>query len=70
MDGDGIPDVAVGAFFADDGASDSGSLWVLLMNSDGTVRASQEISSTQGGASYTASASGYLGYSVSHLVQS
>ena len=46
IDRDGVQDVAVGAIFGDDGASNSGSLWVLLMNSDGTVRASQEISST------------------------
>lgn len=49
LDGDGIQDLAVGAYFDDDGGSDRGAVWILFMNSDGTVKAEQKISDTQGG---------------------
>ena len=68
IDGDGIEDVAVSASGSDDGGTNTGSLWVLLMNSNGTVRASQEISSTQGGASYTPAVNSGFGISVSQLL--
>ena len=50
LDGDGIPEVAVGAPVDDDGAfSDSGAVYVLFLNANGTVRAEQKISATEGG---------------------
>lgn len=49
LDGDGVPDVAVGAFGDDDGGSGRGAVWVLLLNADGTVKADQKISDTLGG---------------------
>ena len=49
VDGDGIPDLAVGANFDDDGGGDRGAVWMLFLNADGTVKAHQKISSTQGG---------------------
>ena len=45
FDGDGVRDVAVGAPLDDDGAIDNGAVWILLMNSDGTVREQTKISS-------------------------
>jgi len=48
-DGDGVPDLAVGACFDDDGGTDRGAVWVLFLNADGTVKAHQKISATQGG---------------------
>ena len=48
LDGDGVPDLAVGAQFDDDGGSIRGAVWILFMNSDGTVASEQKISDTQG----------------------
>lgn len=49
LDGDGIVDLAVGAPGDDDGAADSGAVWVLFLNSDGSVKSQQKISQTEGG---------------------
>jgi hypothetical protein len=49
LDQDGVVDLAVSAFYDDDGGPDRGAVWVLLLNSDGTVKAHQKISSTEGG---------------------
>ncbi|MHC4845930.1 MAG: integrin alpha [Planctomycetota bacterium] len=58
LDGDGLPDLAVGAPGDDDGASGDdpggtgaqyGAVWILFLNVDGTVKAHQKISATSGG---------------------
>jgi len=49
LDGDGITDVVVSAIRDDDGGSNRGALWVLFLNSDGTVKSHQKISATEGG---------------------
>ena len=49
LDGDGVPDMAVGANFDDDGGGDRGAVWILFLNADGTVKSHQKISSTEGG---------------------
>jgi hypothetical protein len=49
LDGDGLPDLAVGANYDDDGGSNRGALWLLRLNADGTVKQTSKISSTQGG---------------------
>ena len=49
LDGDGTPDLAVGARRDDDGGTNRGAVWILFMKSDGTVKAHQKISDTQGG---------------------
>ncbi|MCP3936638.1 MAG: hypothetical protein GY708_14825, partial [Actinomycetia bacterium] len=49
VDGDGIVDVAVGAYSDDDGGANRGAVYVLLLNADGTVKAEQKISSVTGG---------------------
>ena len=48
LDGDGVPDLAVGANYDDDGGTNRGAVWILFLNADGTVRESAKISSTQG----------------------
>lgn len=48
LDGDGVPDLAVGANYDDDGGTNRGAVWILFLNADGTVRESTKISSTQG----------------------
>ncbi|RMF20496.1 MAG: hypothetical protein D6760_11450 [Deltaproteobacteria bacterium] len=44
VDGDGVPDLAVGAPGDDDGGDDRGAVWILLLESDGTVKATSKIS--------------------------
>ena len=41
-------DLAVGADRDDDGGFDRGAVWVLFLNTDGTVKSHQKISDTQG----------------------
>ncbi|MHC5024298.1 MAG: integrin alpha [Planctomycetota bacterium] len=49
LDGDGVTDLAVGAHYDDDGGSQRGAVWILFLNTDGTVKSHQKISDTQGG---------------------
>ncbi|MES9992385.1 MAG: integrin alpha [Candidatus Thiodiazotropha sp.] len=49
LNGDGVNDLAVGAPNDDDGGSDRGAVWILFMNSDGTVASTQKISADSGG---------------------
>ena len=49
LDGDGVRDMAVGAIGDDDGGTDRGAVWVLFLDTDGTVKSHQKISSTSGG---------------------
>jgi hypothetical protein len=48
IDGDGVNDLAVGANQDDDGGSDRGAVWILFMNTDGTVNSNQKISHNRG----------------------
>jgi len=48
LDGDGITDLAVGTLDDDGGGYDRGAVWILFLNQDGTVKAHQKISDTQG----------------------
>jgi hypothetical protein len=48
LDGDGVTDLAVGAYYDDDGGTNRGAVWVLFLNTDGTVNSHQKISDTQG----------------------
>ncbi len=49
----GVPDVCVGAYGDDDtkggSGTDRGAVYILFLNRDGTVKAEQKISDTQGG---------------------
>jgi len=49
LDGDGNPDCAVGEYLSNDGGTWRGAVWILFLNSDGTVKSHQKVSSTQGG---------------------
>lgn len=49
IDQDGIADLVAGTISDDDGGTDRGAVWVLLMNADGTVKNQQKISDTAGG---------------------
>ncbi|MFI0378257.1 MAG: integrin alpha, partial [Candidatus Thiodiazotropha sp.] len=48
LNNDGVTDLAVGVPYDDDGGTDRGAVWILFMNSDGTVLSSQKISSDGG----------------------
>ncbi len=49
LDGDSVGDIAVGARGDDDGGFNRGAVWVLFLNTDGTVKTHQKISDTEGG---------------------
>ena len=49
VDGDGILDLGVSAFWDDDGGNGRGAVWILFLRANGTVKASQKISETEGG---------------------
>ena len=43
LDGDGIPDIAVGAVYDDTGGNDRGAVHIMFMNTDGSVKSTVEI---------------------------
>ncbi len=49
LDQDGIPDIAVGAAYADEGGDNVGQIYILFMNTDGTVKDAQKIGAGTGG---------------------
>ena len=49
LDDDGVADMAVGVPFDDDGVTDRGAVWILFLYEDGSVKARQKISDSQGG---------------------
>jgi hypothetical protein len=48
LDGDGIPDLEVGAPGDDDGGTDRGAVWILFMDRNGRVRSEQKIADGSG----------------------
>ncbi len=58
--------MAVGAIKDGDGGNRRGAVWVLFLNSDGTVKSHQKISSTEGGFTGTLDREDWFGFSV-HL---
>ncbi len=48
LDDDSVIDLAVGAAGDDDGGAHRGAVWMLFLNTDGTVKSHQKISATQG----------------------
>ncbi len=46
LDGDGVPDLAVGAYHDNAGGTEKGAVYVMLMNGDGTVKSTSEINGT------------------------
>ena len=67
VDGDGIPDLAVGAPEDDDGGWDRGAVWILFLNRQGEVRALQKISQRQGGFTGALADDGYFGRRLAEL---
>jgi len=67
LDSDGLPELAVGAERDDDGGNNRGAVWILFLNSDGTVKDYQKISDTAGSFTGILDNGDYFGYSVSDL---
>ncbi len=67
LNGDGVEDLAVGAPHADDGGDRRGALWILFLNSDGTVLSEQRISDTDGGFEGVLNDLDYFGWCVASL---
>ncbi len=67
LDGDGVPDAAVGLPRTGDGAPNSGAIRILFLNADGTVKTHRKISNTQGGFSGTLNEDDQFGASVAWL---
>ena len=67
LDGDGVTELAVGASRDDDGLDDAGAVWLLFLNTDGTIKGHQKISNTQGGLTGVLDASDQFGTSVGSL---
>ena len=64
IDGDNIPDLAIGAPGDNDGGPARGAVWVLFLHPNGTVKSYQKISSTVGGFTGTLEVGNLFGYSV------
>ncbi len=67
LDNDGIPDIAVGASQDDDGGRNNGAVWVMFLNSDGSVKRHTKISETSGGFKGLLDSSDNFGASVAGL---
>ena len=67
LDNDGVEDLAVGAHNDDTGGAGRGALYVLLMNSNGTVKSHQKIADNTGGFGVTLTNSDFFGVSVAAL---
>ena len=69
VDGDGVPDLAVGARFQDNSRTNDGAVYTVFLNSDGSFKGAQEISSVAGNfdASGINSINPQFGYSLATL---
>src|SRR5262249_49387451 len=67
LDGDGIGDLAVGAYGDDDGGLDRGAIWILFLNANGTVKSQSKISQTQGGFGGTLPDGAFLGWKLANV---
>ena len=67
LDGDGVGELAVGAYLDDDGGLDRGAVWILFLYADGSVKSHQKISDTQGGFTGTLEDNDQFGVGVASL---
>ena len=64
---DSTIDIAVGASSDADGGSNAGAVWILFLNSNGTVKNHQKISDTQGNFNGNLDDTDQFGYSVASI---
>ena len=67
LDGDGIPDLITSANKSDAGGTDSGELYYLFLNADGTVKTEARVGSTSGTLPFALPEGGRLGRSLALL---
>ncbi|MFK7771803.1 MAG: T9SS type A sorting domain-containing protein [Saprospiraceae bacterium] len=67
INGDGILDLVIGARSDDDGETDAGAVYIVFMNTDGTVQSNQKISMLEGDFSETLNESNFFGYGVAGI---
>lgn len=67
INGDGILDLIIGARSDDDGQTDAGAVYIVFMNSDGTVQSNQKISMEEGGFNEILSENNFFGYGVAGI---
>lgn len=67
LDGNGVNDLLTGAIRDDDGASNAGAIYLLLMNKDGTVRKHVKYSGTTLTLKNNIGANTYFGQEIKHL---
>lgn len=67
INGDGIPDLIAGTPNDGDGYSIAGAVWILFLDTNGTVKSHQKISATEGGLSATLAVADYFGADVTSL---
>lgn len=67
VNGDGVIDYVIGARSDDDGGEDAGAVYILFMNSDGTVQSNQKISMLAGGFNETLTERNFFGYGVAGI---
>ncbi|WGD33728.1 T9SS type B sorting domain-containing protein [Olleya sp. YS] len=64
LNGDGVIDIAVGSYRDDDSVSNSGAIYILFLNQNGTVNSTQKISNIDGGFSNEFSQEALFGESI------
>ena len=68
LDNDGVNDIAVGSpAYDDDGGLYKGCVWVLFLNSDGTVKSQQKINDYHGNLGYLLDDEDRFGYSLANI---
>lgn len=67
LDGDNVTELVVGAFGDDDGCDNCGAVYVLFLQSNGTVKSYQKISQASGGLDSSLLTGDHLGVSVAAL---
>ena len=67
VNGDGVIDFVIGARSDDDGGIDAGAVYILFMNTDGSVLSNQKISTLEGGFNETLNAGNFFGYGVAGI---
>ncbi|OVE82188.1 hypothetical protein BVY03_01465 [bacterium K02(2017)] len=67
VNGDSVPDIAVGAYYDDDGGTDRGAVYIIFLNNDGTVKSFQKISDTEGSFTGVLDNTDYFGVSVASI---
>ena len=67
INGDGVIDLVIGARSDDDGATDAGAVYIVFLNSDGTVQSNQKISMLEGGFNETLLENNFFGYGVAGI---